>query len=118
VIGYAQVQKILGSWMSSAPSAPHQDFWELSYAEFLGFTFPRAEGEDGTIALLVPGDSARSNLIRALRDGKGILVTYADGRAEEVEIKRMPPRKKKPTEEEIALLAKWVDAGCPEQGRP
>lgn len=119
MIGFAEVQAILGSWMRSAPSAPHQDFWTLPYSEFLAFSFPRADGEDGTIALLVPGDSAKSNLLRALTDGKGILVTYSDGHTAEVEIKRMPPRgKKKPSEEELAKLARWIDAGCPEQGRP
>ena len=117
VMGYADVQALLGSYLKSAPSAPHQDFWTLSYAEFIAFRFPRSEGEDGTIQLLVPGDSAKSNLIRALKDGKGILVTYADGRTEEVEIKRMPPRgKKKPTDDDLAKLAKWIDAGAPEQG--
>jgi hypothetical protein len=105
--------------LKSAASAPHQDFWTLPYADFIKFTFPRTEGEDGTIQLLVVGDSAKSNLLKALRDGKGIVVKFPDGREEVQDIKRMPPRgKKKPTEEELAKLAKWIDAGAPEQGKP
>jgi mono/diheme cytochrome c family protein len=119
VIGYAEVQTMLGSWLKSVASAPHQDFWTLSYDEFLKFEFPRTEGEDGTIRLLVVGDSAKSNLIKALRDGKGIVVKFSDGREETQDIKRMPPRgKKKPTDEELEKLSKWIDAGAPEQGRP
>lgn len=118
VAGFAEVKALLGSYMSNAGSAPHQQFWELSYDEFLAFRFPRVEGEDGMVALLVRGDSARSNLVRALK-GEPLWVTYADGRVAEVPTKRMPPRgKRKPTEAEIARIAAWIDDGCPEQGRP
>ncbi len=119
VIGFAEVQALLGAYMKTAASAPHGDFWTLSYAEFLEKTFPLEEGADGTIRLVTPGDGAGSNLIRALRDGKSLRVTYSDGRTEEKDIRRMPPRgKRKPSDEDIAKLEKWIDAGCPEQGRP
>lgn len=119
VIGFAEVQQILGSWLKTASAAPHQDFWTLSLPEFVAFTFPFAEGEDGMIRLVTPGDGRGSSLIKALVDGKGIVVTYADGRTEVKDVKKMPPRgKKKPTEDEIAKLVKWIDAGCPEVGRP
>ncbi|MFM8980448.1 MAG: c-type cytochrome [Planctomycetia bacterium] len=118
VMGYAEVQALLGAFMKNAGSAPHQQFWELTYAEFLAFRFPRVEGEDGMVQLLVPGDSRNSNLVRALK-GEPLWVTTSDGRKVEVPTKRMPPRgKRKPTEDEIARLAAWIDAGCPEQGRP
>ncbi|MFM8386499.1 MAG: c-type cytochrome [Planctomycetia bacterium] len=118
VMGYAEVQALLGAFMKNAGSAPHQQFWELTYAEFLAFRFPRVEGEDGLVQLVVPGDSRNSNLVRALK-GEPLWVTYGDGRKAEVPTKRMPPRgKRKPTDEEIARVAVWIDAGCPEQGRP
>lgn len=119
VIGYAEAQQILGSYLKTASAAPHQDFWTLSYAEFVAFQFPFAEGEDGMIRLVTPGDGEGSNLIKALKDGEGITVRLADGREEVRKVKRMPPRgKKKPTEEDLAKLIKWIDAGCPEEGRP
>jgi hypothetical protein len=116
VLGYAEIQALLGSWMKSASSAPHEDFWTLPYAEFLKFEFPHPDG--GKIRLLVVGDSAKSNLLKALKDGQGITVHFDDGREEVKEVKRMPPRgKKKPTDEELAQIAKWIDAGAPEEGR-
>ena len=119
VMGYAEVQTLLSSYLKSASSAPHEDFWNLSYAEFIAFSFPRSAGEDGTLRLLIPGDSAKSNLLKALKDGKGISVTQADGTTTVVDIKRMPPRGKKlPTADDLAKLAKWIDAGAPEKGVP
>ena len=117
VIGYEEVQTLLGSWLKSAASAPHEDFWTLPHAEFVKFQFPHPDG--GSIKLLVVGDASKSNLIKALKDGQGIVVTHPDGREEVKDIRRMPPRgKRKPTDEELAKLSKWIDAGAPEQGKP
>mgnify|MGYP001548613243 CR=1 FL=1 len=74
-------------------------------------------GEEGRIRLLLPWHSAHSNLIRALRDGKGFVVRVPDGTTRvRDDIPRMPQGGKHLGDDEIAVIAAWIDAGCPEHG--
>jgi hypothetical protein len=83
-------------------NAPHGAFWTtLSYEEFVNGDAPNMG-----VPILSKGRSAQSNLILALRgqppfDGSVFSKMPADG----------PPFL---TEEQIAPIAAWIDAGCPE----
>jgi hypothetical protein len=119
VISFAEVQQILSGRVKNATTAPHENFWELPYEEFIAFEFPFEWGGEGKIRLITPGDGAGSNLIRGLKDGKSVVVTYADGRTEIKDVRRMPPRGGKYlSDEDLQKLVKWIDAGMPREGRP
>ncbi len=113
-IGYAQVQQMIKDLGKSAPSAPHENFWELPYAEFLSFRFPEDWGEDGMIRAVVPGDSRASNLIKVLRGEPDIVVELPDGTTKTIQVDRMPKGAPPMPEARIMRLAAWIDAGCPE----
>ena len=119
-LGYADVQQFLKDLGKSAPSAPHENFWELPYEQFIAFRFPEDWGEDGMIRAVVPGDSRASNLIKVLRGERGVVVEMPDGTTKTKDVDRMPKGAPPMPEERIALLAAWIDAGCPEfaGGRP
>jgi hypothetical protein len=86
--------------------APHKAFWNtLNYTQFTTGNVPNV---NPPVRILTPGSSAQSNIILALL-GQGPLFgpsgTYgkmpADG----------PPYF---TAAQVAELAGWIDAGCPE----
>jgi hypothetical protein len=83
-------------------NAPHGAFWTtLSYSEFVNGEVPNV-GEP----ILIKSKSTQSNIILALKglppfEGSTFSRMPADG----------PPFL---TDEEIAPIAAWIDAGCPE----
>ncbi len=113
-IGYAEVQRYFRDLAQGAPNAGHENFWELPHAEFVSLVFPYSwDDPDNVVRLLVPGNSAASNLIRALRDGKGVDVTMGDGRVVQRDIARMPKGGKAMDPARVDAIARWIDAGCP-----
>lgn len=86
----------------SENAAPHGAFWNtLSYNDFVTGDVPNIG-----VPILVKSNSSASNLILALRgqapfDGSQFERMPADG----------PPYL---TDEQIAPIAGWIDAGCPE----
>jgi mono/diheme cytochrome c family protein len=114
-IGYADVQAILAGLGKEARSAPHETFWQFSREQFVNLVFPIDWGEDASYRCLVVGDSAASNLIKALRDGKGIVVDHPDGTTTiKDDLGRMPKGGPYVADEDVAKIAAWIDAGCPE----
>ncbi len=119
-LGYAEVIKLFKKLRQKAPNAPHSSFWrELSWKEFVEFEFPEGPGKEGMVVMLVPYSSAESNLIKALRDGKGLKITFPDGRVESRDIAPMPKDADPMPAADVQAIADWIDAGCPENaGQP
>ena len=119
-IGFEDVQKIFKRIKQRAMHAPHGEFWrELPYDEFVTFEFPQFMGEDAMVRLVIPYDAEGSNLIKALKDGKGVTIVMPDGRVVKKDIARMPKGKAPIPAEDLQKLIAWVDAGCPEHaGKP
>ena len=86
----------------SENQSPHGAFWNtLSYNDFVNGTVPNVG-----VSIVIKGNSAQSNLILALRgqppfDGSQFSRMPADG----------PPYL---TDAQIAPIAAWIDAGCPQ----
>jgi len=116
-IGYADVQRIFASLHRDPGDAPHEDFWSLDYETFVGGPgFPFSwDDPELLVPLVVPWRSKDSNLIKALSDGKGILVKRPDGSTVRKNIKRMPKGASAMPREDIERLAAWIDAGCPKE---
>ena len=114
-IGYADVQQYMKDLGKEARSAPHESFWQFTREEFVKLVFPIDWGEEASYRNLVVGDSAASNLIKALKDGKGIVVDNPDGTTTvKDDLGRMPKGGPYVSDEDIAKIAAWIDAGCPE----
>ncbi len=116
ITSYAQLQQYLTQILTSNISSqtgnteeadsenqsPHGAFWNtLSYSDFVTGNVPNVG-----IPILIKSNSAKSNIILALRgqapfDGAEFPQMPADG----------PPYL---TEQQIAPIAAWIDAGCPE----
>jgi hypothetical protein len=89
--------------------APHKAFWnELSYLEFTTGNVPGVMNNGDPIRILIPGNSANSNLINALR-GTGIFDPNVG--SEDRMPANGPPYF---TDAQIKELADWIDANCPE----
>jgi hypothetical protein len=90
--------------------APHRAFWStLTYAQFVNGNVPNVADPDTSkpIPILVKGNSAQSNLIKALK-GDGPM--FADA-----EFGRMPANGPPFfSDDDIASIAAWIDNGCPE----
>ncbi len=123
-IDYAGMIAIFKGIAKKASGSPHGVFWlnkddktkDADYAEFmkLDITLPTHPTTGAKAVLIRPGDSARSNLLRALRAEK-LLVTLPDGKEEEWNWEKvMPPGSKKPTEAQIEQIKRWIDHGAPE----
>ncbi|MGE0193784.1 MAG: c-type cytochrome [Planctomycetota bacterium] len=119
-LGYADVQAMFEGLGRSAKTAPHGTFWRLGYEEFVDQVF-EYELPDAVarVRMVVPYDSARSNLLRAMRDGKGMICSLPGGQLREVDIRRMPVGVAPLDDAQLAALEAWIDAGCPERaGEP
>ncbi len=119
-LGFAEVMKLFKDLRQKAPNAPHSDFWkELSYQEFIAFDFPLRMGRPGEIRMLIPYDSGASNMLKAFKDGKGLLISYPDGTTKTIDIDPMPKDGDPLPPAAMKQLADWIDAGCPEfAGKP
>ena len=119
-MGYAEVQQLFAGLGKDPGDAAHESFWELPYAEFVALSFPyNWDDPDVTVKLLEPYDSKNSNLIRAMTNGRGLVVTNADGTTARRNIAVMPKGGAPMGEDDVARLAAWIDAGCPEfAGKP
>jgi hypothetical protein len=85
---------------------PHKEFWStLTYPQFTTGNVP---GVNPAVKILVVGDSKNSNIILALQ-GVGPLFGPA-GRYGQM------PRNGTPfTNDQIDVIAAWIDKGCPEK---
>lgn len=120
-LDYAGLVAIFKATSKKASGSPHAVFWldpndkskDRAYDEFMKVEF-NLQTRDGKVVLLERGNSARSNLVRAFR-GEKLLVILPNGKEEEwAWDKVMPPGSKKPTDTQIELMARWIDHGCPE----
>ena len=119
-LGFDEVMDIFKKLRQKAPNAPHSNYWkELDYQEFITFSFPLKYGQPGMIRMLIPYDSENSNMIRAIRDGRGIVLDMPNGKTKTVDIAPMPKDADPMAPEVIQQLCDWIDAGCPEfAGKP
>ncbi len=120
-ISFVEVRRILESLGERAPNAPHQNFWDLPYADFVKFEFPldRKAPDAGRIRLLNLDAAAgisgsETNLVKGLRDGKDILVTLPGGGTRRANIPRMPKSAKPLSPVDLARIISWIDHGMPE----
>lgn len=114
-IGYAQIQELFRDLNQDVGDAPHEDFWELPYKEFVELKFPISwEEAESMVPLLVVGDSLDSNLVRGLRGGVGLKVHTERGKVVTRNIQPMPKGAKSMDEKVVATIAAWIDAQCPE----
>jgi len=116
---FAEVQTFIEEIMTEnkregapPPKSPHKAFWAtLTYEQFTTGDVPGVLDpvKNLPIPILVKGDSANSNLILSLR-GQGPLYDPNHGA-----FGRMPANGPPWfTDEQIQLLADWIDLGCPE----
>jgi hypothetical protein len=115
---FAELQKLLNQVLTQngqirgVASAPHKSFWTtLSYNDFVTGNVPSVKDPATGVPLpiLVKGDSRHSNLILALR-GEGPLFDPHAGTIGQMPANGPPMF----TKEQIAAIAGWIDAGCPE----
>jgi mono/diheme cytochrome c family protein len=134
---FADVQRILAEQNQTAPQAPHGNFWkDLTYAQFRDFEFPYRPsfpgqpdlGPDARIKLVNVGDDPAkglvrpidTNFIKALRDGKDVLVRVPgkEGKPDQyvsVDIARMPKDKPPMNPNDIARIEAWIARDMPEK---
>lgn len=97
---------------SGVATSPHGSFWTtLSYQDFVTGNVPHVTDPNSgqPIPILVKGDSAHSNLILSLQ-GKGPLFDPVVGSIGQMPANGPPMF----TDQQIASIAAWIDAGCPE----
>ena len=96
---YEQVQEILDSAVNHQSIGKHGNFWRgKTLAEFVAAkVFGRP--------LLLVGNSVQSNLVRALRG-----LAPFDGS----QLPRMPVGFPPVADEQIRIVERWIDDGCPE----
>jgi hypothetical protein len=88
-------------------SGPHKEFWNtMTHAQFISGNVP---GITDNIRILVVGKSQESNIVLALQ-GRGPLFDPNIGRFGQMPANGPPFF----TAEQIAELADWIDAGCPQ----
>jgi hypothetical protein len=92
--------------------APHADFWNtLSYQQFTTGNIPNVTDPTTQMPMriLIPGNSADSNLINALRGTPGTVFDPNNGA-----IGRMPPSGPFMADQDIDRIANWIDRNCPQ----
>ena len=96
----------------NAANAPHGAFWStLSYTQFVTGNVPGVTDPNSgkPMPILIKGNSASSNIIMALRGTAGSPFDPNTGA-----FGQMPADGAAfLTEDQIAPLAAWIDAGCP-----
>jgi hypothetical protein len=114
---YHEVQQFIGSVLNAngqtAAHAPHKDFWAtLSYDDFVNGNVPNVSDPNTgqPMPILVRGDSAKSNLILALRGAQGTVFDPDTGTFGQMPATGPPFF----TDDQINTIAAWIDAGCPQ----
>lgn len=107
ISNYAQLQSFISDTLKTlgvdAEFAPHAEFWSsLSYEEFTQGNVP---GVGGGVRILLPGDAASSQIIHALK---------GEGQFAGNPFDRMPSGGPFMSDQQIAEIAGWINAGCPE----
>ena len=105
------MQEVFRRLSPKAKGAPHKEFWNKPYEEFVEFEFT-PNTADGKVRLLVKGDGANSNLVRALQ-GKDLATRLPDGRTQTFSVPQMPPGGKKVSPEDVERIRRWIDHGAP-----
>jgi hypothetical protein len=111
---YAAVQALLNDFVKSnhvpIGSAPYGAFWDkMGYKEFTTGNIPGISDAAGKpLKVLVNRNSRESNLIRALRGTRGSIFDPVEGA-----VGRLPPTGPFMHEDDINLIADWIDRGCP-----
>jgi hypothetical protein len=103
--------------MDGVASAPHLDFWDtLSYTQFTTGNVPGVNfGPSPPYPILVKGDAAQSNFVLALQ-GKGPLFDNTTGAFGQMPADANPPAQPFFTDDQIAPIVAWINAGCPNPG--
>ncbi|MDJ0975488.1 MAG: c-type cytochrome [Planctomycetota bacterium] len=119
-VGFEEIKQMLRALGKTPSTVPHGAFWEeLSYAQFVAFTFPRNYGDELEYRLLIPYDAKNSNLVKVLVDGKGVVREGPDGKRVVEDVTRMPKNAPPMPKAALEKLIEWIDAGCPEKaGEP
>ena len=87
--------------------APHHNFWRGQTLD--QFVALKILGQQ----LIVPNDSAKSALVKALR-GRAPFGADVDPRPPGAIFRRMPAGRPPVPEQSIAFIEAWIDAGCPD----
>jgi len=121
---YSEVQQFINQILSrniseqtgapeirDVPNSPHGAFWDLTYDEFINGDVPNVHDPDtgASMKILVVGNSAASNLIRALRGTSGTAFDPQTGGIGQMPANGPPMF----TPSEIYELADWIDRCCP-----
>ncbi|MGO4405242.1 hypothetical protein AB4Z10_13400 [Bosea sp. RAF48] len=97
------LSKTMAALGVSAEFAPHEEFWlSLNYSEFTQGNVP---GISRAVRIVIPGKSAESPFIQALK-GEGLFTGTP--------FRRMPAGGPFMTGDQIDEIAAWIDAGCPD----
>jgi hypothetical protein len=96
---FEQIQQILERAVNDLTIGRHGNFWRNKTRD--QFIYARVFGRP----LLVVGKSAESNLVRALRG-----TAPFDG----TELPRMPVGFVPVADDQIQIIAQWIDDGCPD----
>jgi hypothetical protein len=114
---YADVQQFIIAIMKAnglgSSGAPHKDFWAtLSYDAFVNGPVPGVSDPDTGLPMpiLVKGNSAKSNLILALRGTPGTAFDAATGAFGQMPANGPPFF----TVDQINSIADWIDCNCPQ----
>ena len=119
VNNWGDVQALLSSNEGNIANAPHHAFWiSLTYEQFVNGCVPDPNGIAGgppcvtdehgnPVQILTKGNSKTSNIILALSG-----LPPFDGPPDP--FKQMPDGSPPFAPDQIAALAAWIDAGCPE----
>jgi hypothetical protein len=113
---YSDLQQYIDSILTangeSPVGNPHQQFWDtLNYNQFITGNVPNvADPTSGQpMKILVVGNSKASNLILALQGAAGTVFDPGTGTFGQMPANGPPFF----TAEQIAPIAAWIDAGCP-----
>lgn len=98
--------------LEDALDTRHGAFWNLPYNDFINGNVPKVKDPDTGLPMriLIPGSSAQSNIILALKGAPGSPFDPETGNFTQMPADGPPMF----TDAEIAEIADWIDRGCPE----
>lgn len=112
---YVQLQQYIDAILTANGDAPvgtpHKQFWDtLTYEQFVTGNVPNVKDPNSgqPMKILISGNSKASNFIMALEGTAGTVFDPTNGK-----IGQMPFGGTPFTAEQIAPLAAWIDAKCP-----